>query len=394
MKLNKILLTASLLLGGLCANAQETVTEYEFQPHWYGQAQIGLQETLGEGAFGKLLAPNAQLAAGYKFNPYIGARLAINAWQSKGVLDFQGSHKWKWNYVAPTVDAVVDLTNLIGGYNPTRLVEVNLLAGLGINIGFHNKEANKINNALTAAIKQQPTFDNPVPGGTIGALVPANYNVLGNIWDGTKTRFVGQVGVDVNFNVTEQLQVGLELMANSLSDNYNSKVGSNADWYFNALVGVKYAFGPKYETRTRTIEPPVAPEPVIVEKVVEKIVEVPVQVEKEVVKEEVTMRRDIFFTISNTTIAKSEQAKVQQIADFLKENPESKVVITGYADKGTGTMAINLRLSKQRAQTVANELMKKYGIPASRIEVKSMGESEYQPYSDPVQNRVAICIAK
>ncbi|MDE6577671.1 MAG: OmpA family protein [Muribaculaceae bacterium] len=392
MKLNKILLTASLLLGGLCANAQETVTEYVFQPHWYGQAQIGLQETLGEGAFGKLLAPNAQLAAGYKFNPYIGARLAVNAWQSKGTLNFMGNHKWKWNYVAPTVDAVVDLTNLIGGYNPNRLVEVNLLAGVGINIGFHNKEANAINNELTAAIKAQPNLPDPVPGGYYNSI-PANYNVLGNIWDGTKTRFVGQVGVDVNFNVTEQLQVGLELMANSLSDNYNSKVGSNADWYFNALVGVKYAFGPKYETRTRTIEVP-APEPVIVEKVVEKIVEVPVQVEKPVVKEEVSMRRDIFFTISNSTIAKSEQAKVQQIADFLKENPEAKVVITGYADKGTGTMAINLRLSKQRAQTVANELQKKYGIPASRMEVKSMGESEYQPYPDPVQNRVAICIAK
>ena len=391
MKLNKILLTASLLFGGLCANAQETVTEYEFQPHWYGQAQIGLQETLGEGAFGKLLAPNAQLAAGYKFNPYIGARLAVNAWQSKGVISFEGVHKYKWNYVAPTVDAVVDLTNLIGGYNPTRLVEVNLLAGVGINIGFHNKEANAINNTLSAALQAGQNIPD-LPGNYVNG-VPAGYNVLGNIWDGTKTRFVGQVGVDVNFNVTDQLQVGLELMANSLSDNYNSKIGSTADWYFNALVGVKYAFGPKYQTHTRTIEVP-APEPVIVEKVVEKIVEVPVQVEKEVVKEEVTMRRDIFFTISNTTIAKSEQAKVQQIADFLKENPEAKVIITGYADKGTGTMAINLRLSKQRAQTVANELQKKYGIPASRMEVKSMGESEYQPYSDPAQNRVAICIAK
>ncbi|MDE5886050.1 MAG: OmpA family protein [Muribaculaceae bacterium] len=391
MKLNKILLTASLLFSGLCANAQETVTEYVFQPHWYGQAQIGLQETLGEGAFGKLLAPNAQLAAGYKFNPYIGARLAVNAWQSKGVLNFEGVHKYKWNYVAPTVDAVVDLTNLIGGYNPNRLVEVNLLAGIGLNIGFHNKEANALNNQLSADLKAPGVI--PDLPGAVQTGVPADYNVLGNIWSGSKARFLGQIGFDVNFNVTEQLQVGLEVMANSLSDNYNSKIGSNADWYFNALVGVKYAFGPKYETRTRTIEVP-APEPVIVEKVVEKIVEVPVEVEKPVVKEEVTMRRDIFFTISNTTVAKSEQPKVQQIADFLKENPESKVVITGYADKGTGTMAINLRLSKQRAQTVANELMNKYGIPSSRIEVKSMGESEYQPYPDPVQNRVAICIAK
>lgn len=392
MKLNKILLTASLLFGGLFANAQETVTEYEFQPHWYGQAQFGLQETLGEGAFGKLLAPNAQLAVGYKFNPYIGARLAVNAWQSKGVLNFEGCHKWKWNYVAPTVDAVVDLTNLIGGYNPNRLVEVNLLAGLGINIGFHNNDANKINNALTAQIKANPNIEG-IPGGYYGSI-PADYNVLGNIWDGTKTRFLGQFGVDVNFNVTEALQLGLEVMANTTTDNYNSKIGSNSDWYFNALVGVKYAFGPKYEAKTRTIEPPVAPEPVVVEKVVEKIVEVPVQVETPAKKEREALRRDIFFPISNTTVPKSEQSKVAAIADYLQENPEATVVITGYADKGTGTLAINLRLSKQRAQTVANELTSKYGIAASRITVKSMGESEFQPYPDPVQNRVAICIAK
>ena len=149
MKLNKILLTASLLFGGLCANAQETVTEYVFLPHWYGQAQFGMQETLGEGGFGKLLSPNAQLAVGYKFNPYIGARLAVNAWQSKGILKMKGQDdpRWKWNYVAPTIDAVVDMTNLIGGYNPNRLVEVNLIAGLGMNIGFGNGEANDINAA-------------------------------------------------------------------------------------------------------------------------------------------------------------------------------------------------------------------------------------------------------
>ena len=51
MKLNKILLTASILFGGLTASAQEEVTEYVFKPYWFGQAQFGAQETLGEGPF-------------------------------------------------------------------------------------------------------------------------------------------------------------------------------------------------------------------------------------------------------------------------------------------------------------------------------------------------------
>lgn len=381
MKLNKILLTSSILLGGLCANAQETVTEYVFQPHWYGQAQFGLQETLGEGAFGKLLSPNAQLAVGYKFNPYIGARLAVNAWQSKGVSNilfdnvYKG-YKWKWNYVAPTIDAVVDMTNLIGGYNPNRLVEVNLLAGVGLNVAWNNKEANEINTAFR---------------GNNG--MGENYNMLQNIWDGTKARFMGQFGVDVNFNVTEQLQVGLELMANTLSDNYNSKAGANTDWYFNGLVGVKYAFGPKSQTVTRVIETP-EPEPRIIERVIEKVVEVPVQAETPAKKEVEAMRRDVFFKISKTVITSSEMTKVAAIADYLQEHPDAHVTITGYADKGTGSLQLNLRLAAKRAEAVAAALRNNYGIPASRMTVKSMGETEAQPYPDPVQNRVAICIAE
>lgn len=382
MKLNKILLTASLLLGGLCANAQETVTEYVFQPHWYGQAQFGMQETLGEGGFGKLLSPNAQLAVGYKFNPYIGMRLAVNAWQSKGILkDSRMDGRWKWNYVAPTLDAVVDMTNLIGGYNPNRLVEVNLIAGLGVNIGFNNDEANDYNNAYRALL--------PTEG---AAALPygKDYNVLGNIWDGTVTRFLGQFGVDVNFNVTDRLQLGIELMANTLSDNYNSKVGSNTDWYFNGLVGVKYAFGPKSQTVTRVIE---KPEPQIIERVIEKVVEVPVQqeVQQKAVEK---LRRDVFFKINKAIISDSEMTKVTTIADYLQEHPNATVTITGYADKGTGTLQYNLRLAAKRAEAVATALRTKYGIPASRMTVNSMSSAEEQPYPDPVQNRVAICIAE
>ncbi|MDE5797366.1 MAG: OmpA family protein, partial [Muribaculaceae bacterium] len=211
-------------------------------------------------------------------------------------------------------------------------------------------------------------------------------------WSGTHGRFVAQFGADFQVNVSKEVAVGLELQANVLPDQYNSKKAGNADWYFNALVGVRYTFGPKFNTTTRVIEP-VPCEPVIVEKIVEKIVEVPVEKivkEEPVVKE--PMRRDIFFTISNTVVSNSEMKKVAEVAEYLKSHPDTKVEITGYADKGTGTMAINLRLSKQRANAVSKALQSKYGIPASRIVVKSMGEENYQPYPDPVQNRVAICI--
>lgn len=370
MKINKILLAGAMLASGATVMAQETVTEYTYNPNWYIQAQIGGQETLGEASFGDLLSPNAQIAVGYNFNPYIGARLAVNAWQSKGALDFVNAHqyKWKWNYVAPTVDAVINLTNLIGGYNPTRLVDVDFLAGIGANIGFSNDEANDVSKTLVS-----------MDGGPLELL-----------WDGTKARFVGQFGVDLNFNLSKHCAIGLELMANVLPDGFNSKRAGNPDWYFNGLLGFKYTFGDKYTASTRTIEAPVAPEPQIIERIVERIVEAPAVQEK---KAEV-LRRDVFFRINTFNITKQEMVKVTVVAEFLKSHPNAKVEITGYADKGTGTMAINLRLSKQRAEAVANTLQKTYGIAADRMIVKSMGETEDQPYSDPVDNRVAICICE
>lgn len=407
MKLNKILLTASILFGGLCASAQEEVTEYVFQPYWYGQAQFGAQETLGEGAFDILAGPNAQLAGGYQFTPIFGARISVNSWRSRatskiGFVNEDGSikdaqrYKWHWTYIAPSIEATFNMTNLFGGYNPKRLVDVNLFAGIGINVAWKNNEANAINNAFRDVLKDAGV-ERPedLPQDLNGAWPDrANYNMLGNIWDGTHTRFTGRFGFDVNFNVTERLQIGLEANANVLNDCYNSKKAGNADWYFNTLVGVKYAFGPRYSTRTRVVEE-VPCEPQIIEKIVEKIVEVPVQVEEK--KQEAAasvFRRDIFFKINKTIVTQQEMTKVAAVAEYLNAHPNAKVTITGYADKGTGSKALNLRLSAKRAEVVAEALRTKFNIPASRMIVKSMGDLEDQPYPDPVQNRVAICIAE
>lgn len=319
MKINKLMLAGAMLFAGASALAQETVTEYSYTPNWYIQGQFGGQETLGESSFGHLFSPNAQIAGGYNFNPYIGARLAVNAWQSKGVLNLPSplaNQRWKWNYVAPTVDAVVNMTNLIGGYNPNRLVDVDLIAGIGANIGFSNNEANTTNQYL----------------------INNHAGALEYIWDGTKARFLGQFGLDVNFNVSEHVAVGLEFMANVLPDGYNSKKAGNADWYFNGLVGVKYTFGPSFSKRKKEVP---APQVIVEEKIVEKIVEVPakpVEVVKDV-QEPIT--RDIFFTISKTQISLYEMQKVKEIAEYLKANPKAKVSITGYADKGTGSLKLN-----------------------------------------------------
>ncbi len=156
---------------------------------------------------------------------------------------------------------------------------------------------------------------------------------------------------------------------------------------------MKYAFGTTFTKQKRKKCCAATAEP----KIIEKIVEVPVEkiVVKEVIKEvPAPLTRDVFFKISTIKITKDEMYKVAEVARYMKTNPDTKVTVTGYADKGTGSMKLNLRLSAQRAEAVANALIKEYGIASDRITVKSMGEVEDQPYSTPAQNRVAICIVE
>lgn len=393
MNFKKIILTSVLTLGALCGYAQQSgeVTQYVFNPHWYGQLQVGGQETLGEGSFGKLLSPNAQIAVGYQINPLFGLRLGAGGWLSKGAMTYpQGAETeyWKYNYVAPALDLTFNLTNAFGGYNPTRLVDFNLFAGLGANIAWGNDEAIAYNASHTIATQPTPT------------------GVLRNIWDGTKVLFLGRFGAGLDFRLSDAVKLGVELNANILSDKYNSKKAGNADWYFNGLVGIKYNFGAAY---TKKVVEPVVPVVPVVETVVVRdtvYVQQPPTVVTETFVETVTpvapvapvpetLTRNVFYKINSYTISAAEMTKVAEIAEYMKAHPESTVQITGYADKGTGTLAINVRLARQRAQAVVNALTKKYGIAANRISWTSMTDHEFQPFpEDPVKNRVAICICE
>jgi len=380
MNIKKSILSCLLMLGFVSASAQEpeVKTEYVFNPHWYVQIQpVGGQYTLGEVGFGDLFSYNAQLAVGYQFDKAFGARLAVNAWQSKGGSDYEakGEFNWKWKYVAPTIDLTANLSNLFYGFNPNRVFNFSVFAGIGANIAFDNDEA--------AAVQQQ------IAGLYKGTLW-TNNPPLSLLWDGTKPRLVGQAGIMADFRLSDKISFGLEVGANTLSDHYNSKPAKNADWYFNALAGLKINLGSTYSTREVK-----GCEPRIVEKVVEKVVEKPVYIDKivEVEKKAEPLRRDVFFTINSSRIDPSETQKIIDVVSYLNTNPNAKVTITGYADKGTGNARINERLGKSRAKVVTDRLVKEYKIDPARIITDSKGDTE-QPFAENDKNRVSICIAE
>lgn len=383
MNIKKALFASLFAVCALGASAQTVETRvakdttiYEHVPHWYAEAKIGGQYTLGEVNFGELISPNAQIAGGYNFNKVFGARLAVNLWQGRGGSDIAGElYKWKFNYIAPTVDVTANLSNLIAGVNPNRLVDISAFLGGGLNISFTNGQAQNAHDAMLAK--------NP-------SLAESD-QFLRLLWGGSKVRGVAQGGFIADFKVSKKVSVSAELSANLTGDGFNSKKAGNSDWYFNALVGAKYNFGETYKTVKVQAPEKIVYKEKIVEKVVEKVVEKPV--EKVVkVNDRPKLHIEIFFNLAGFKLLGSEAHKVTEVANYMKKYPEAKLNVVGLCDKGTGTDATNNPLSVKRANLVKDLLVKK-GISADRIITEGKG-STIQPYEVPELNRVAICDAE
>ena len=381
MRSLKTYLVAALAFASLSATAQtkkvvdrvdqRTVQELDhqdvttkFKSHAFITLQGGAQYTLGEAKFKDLISPNVQLGIGYQFNPWFAARIQANGWQSKGGWNSYAQHPftytYKWNYVAPGLDLMFDMTNLIGGWNPNRFLSVVLFVGGGANIAWKNDEA----NAIAANVQQLDDYK------------------LEYLWDGTKVRPFGRGGLQLGFRLSDAVSLLLEGNANILGDKYNSKKADNPDWYFNALAGLRINLGKTKTTETKDVY-----RDVVVYDTIYKYIQEPVIPKKE------QIRRDVFFTINSTVITDAEMQKVKEIAEYLNKYPEAKVVVSGYADKGTGNERINARLAAQRADVVVNTLKKDYGIDEGRITYDSYGD-KVQPFEENDLNRVSICIAE
>ena len=374
--MKKAILSCLMLMAGLSVSAQEQkgTTEYIFEPHWYLQIQGGARYTTGETDFGKLISPTIQAAVGYNFNKALGARLGVNAWQSKGGYDIPKldyKKDYKFTSIAPALDLTLNLSNLIFGVGPQNKWNFGAFIGVGLNI--RSAASNDV-KAISAEVNKIADPNNEFDW----APMPEDYQKSGVF-------VTGRAGVFADYKINDAFAIGLEVNGNILSDKFNYKKAGNPDSYFNALLGIKYNFGPTY---TSKFIPDPEPQIEYVDKIVEKIVEVPAPAP--VIE---PIRRDVFFLINKYNIRETEEQKVKDIVDYMRQNPTAKVVVTGYADAGTGNDKINDRLAAQRADAVVKMLKDKYGIAEDRISYDSKG-ARVQPFEDNDSNRVTICIAE
>lgn len=380
-----------LVLGvGFSVNAQDAnkSTTNTFKPGWFVGANGGLNLFMGEG--NNFFNPNkpfvspaknvgflGRLAAGYNFSPVVGLR---------GML---GYNVINW-YTVPvgtavntlpgenlTVDYVVNLTNLAKGYDANRKIDFSAFFGLG------------------AAYLNKNTDTPPFAGFLRG-------------------------GLQSDCHLSSLLDLNVILDGNIATDNYNDKAFTPlpVDLFASLAVGLTYRIPEPKEKPAQVAKLEVAPKvedksvappavepaaiastetkPAVVSDTVKPVVKevapvvVPIVPAAALPLVASNLNERIFFTINKATIVnKKQEDAMANIINFLKQNPNSTITISGYADKSTGSIEGNNEMSKRRAVTVANTLIRKYAINSKRIYLKWFGGG-VQPYLAPAKNRLVI----
>ena len=92
----------------------------------------------------------------------------------------------------------------------------------------------------------------------------------------------------------------------------------------------------------------------------------------------VTFDNGILFTTNSSQLSASSKDALTKFATSLKNSPETDITIYGHTDN-TGTRAVNERISKERAEAVANFLVGN-GIARNRITTEGLAFD--QPVAD------------
>jgi outer membrane protein OmpA-like peptidoglycan-associated protein len=281
-----------------------------------------------------------------------------------------------FNYVTATVDMMANLTNMFRGYDVEKSwFDFIVSAGLGANYAFDN-----------------------------GLTTPDFY------W------LAGHLALRANFNLTKHVAIYLQQAAYGTDPEFDGYKGTAlGDLYTSTSIGLQYTFNRQVSSfqkvtideldrlnrRVNENRDLIENHQDILERqqrLLDKLgssqssnyseKNIPI-VHKETLR---VLPEYVRFALDSYNIDKSEYPKVQGVVDFLKDNPEAKVLLVGYADKKTGNPSYNVGLSKKRVETVLTEI-KRLGVSENRLLIEWKGDKE-QPFAANEWNRVVIMVER
>lgn len=384
--MKKVLLVAAVLLGASTVQAQEALKQTSFWDNWSIGLMGGGTTPLKNAAFWGDMRGMVGIDLNKQISPVFG--LGVEGTWGVNTSSWGGADRsttaFDSQYIG--VYGAVNLNNLFAGYNcGRRLFEVEAVAGAGWGHNFWH--------------------------------APSGEFVSGDRGDGDHNYFATKVGVNFNFNVGPQRKWTIAIkpsIAWNMSDAqipYTS-CGYNANHAtVQLLAGVTYHFGNGFEC----VKPYNQGEIDALNAQINALrgdvdaanaalnscnaANAALQAElaacknrkPEVVKvdnNQLNTVRYVFFKIGRYNITNDQMPNVEQVAMYLKNHKNAKVVIKGYASQD-GPEEVNIRLANQRAEAVKTALINKYKIAADRIQAEGQGIGHM--FAEESWNRVSIC---
>ena len=382
---------AAAMLTATVSAQNTAVTANKFSDNWYLGINGGISSTRtfnGDNAMKfKGLAPNFGIRVGKNLTTVFGLALEGNAYfkaNEKSILN----SKTFINATVVNLLGTFNLSNLFGGYQgEPRTVELIALGGFGW--GHQFGQPLKVNN-VTSKVALDLAFN-------LGEDKAWQLYVEPAIIYGMEGYLNGQSlsnGFKYNFqNAMLQANVGLVYKFGNSNGTHNYAIeplrNINEINMLNAKINELRADNELKDGKLVANSRTIADLQAEVDDLRAKLTACENQPHTStVVVKKSLLQPIVIFGQGKSTIDAAQYASVEMVAKYMRNHPDAKLLIKGYASP-EGDPERNMALSLARADAVRQALINRYKIAASRITTEGMGAtSELSEEND--FNRVAM----
>lgn len=358
-------------------NDKYKVETNHFFDNWFVSGGFGGQVLFGnhdkQVKFFNRIAPALDIAVGKWFTPGIGVRLMYSGLSVKGATQKEGhgefpTHstgedvpgkggdgywlmKQKFKFYNLHLDALFNMSNILYGYNEKRVYNCSPYFGLGWT----------------------------------------------RVWESPQSMEVSaNVGILNSFRLNDALDLNLDIRGAYVSDRFDGELGGRwGEGIWSATIGLTYKFKPRGWDRSKTIIR-AHDRTSELKAMQDKINDMQAQLAKRKT-DSITVIRTmaaasfVVFKIDTWDLTNEARVQLSLFAENIKKaDPNVVYIITGYADKGTGSVERNIILSKNRARVVYECLVNEFGVPKKQLRIDHKGGVDDMFYNDPRMSRAVI----
>lgn len=352
----------------------QVITNF-FRHNWFILADVGVNAFWGDYTVGNLssrLTPQFNVGFGKWFVPAFGAKIqfsgfaskenksveTVNTRYSETFYDANGKPYWteRINWMDFNLDLMFNISRMIKGYegNDTSTLKNQFIASIGVG-ATHHYGIPLISNVVSGHLElQYSRFFTKKKALSLDVR-------LRGIFYGTDFDRVNKTFIDNNLS----LNVGVTYY---FKERGWKRTVQNTTYYVEDHKTINQLNAEIDRLKNAPI-----------------IAAVPV-----VASNTITFPYLVNFVIDKVEVVNRERVNLKVVAEMIKETPDQKYLICGYADKHTGSVERNIWLAEHRSKNVFKILTEEFGVPAEQLVLDDKGGVENMFYDDPQLSRSAI----